>query len=361
VAGRKPIKAKNPTVGVFRFRFRDAKGRYTKSYRDARLYELLRENGRVRDSQHFPTTESKTGKPRQLRVDEKKTFLKIYLTRLIEADTARADKQRAARRLRAQREGKNYRPRETKPKVVSELLGETQRGMEKLAERDPALFDKYTKKTNEEFIVSEKIYQERLRDLVIVARKSRTLKNMVVEDIASSKGKALEYARRGQERKNWVEEQEKIGLLKRGKNGRLNFYQESIRWTVSRFLRLITKDDFEKLRRLYGKSKTVSFKLLLITNLEKHDRILEVEAKTAMHLSIDLKLTGDDWKKSFDTFQYLVSAHLLHTLYATGDYEDRRLTSTEIFFRVRSKYQSSRGKTQTGVQSFKYAFCLVLM
>lgn len=340
-------KKQNPKIGINTILLRDAKGRSTKSYFKAKFFYLRTPTGHTSKRQEFPKEIKKTA--------DKELFLKKLLTQLFQINEKKRQQQREYREKKAKREGRQYKPRKQKIETIADYLGENEVGLEKLARKIPELFSLTEKGKQGEFVVSTQEYLERRKKLEArqkTYKRAGAFTGRIVDFIPASVGRPVKKT------ENWYEKQIEQGLIKIDKRGKVHG-EKSIRWTLTRYLQsFLTKDRIVKLKAAYGARNTLFFDIFLITSLEKHNIVLSVKASQSLEISTNLQ--GQSWKEARDRFQARATEGVMRTLYSTRDYPDQRLTSSDIYFQVRSKSQPSIGLSSTRMQNFKLSFFITL-
>jgi len=340
-------KKQNPKIGINTILLRDAKGRNTKSYFKARFFYLRSPTGHTSKRQIFPKEIKKTA--------DKELFLKKLLTQLFQINEKKRQQQRDYREKKAKREGRAYKPRKQKIETIADYLGENEVGLEKLSRKIPELYSLTKSGQQGEFVVRPQVYADRHKKLETqqkAFKRAGSFTGKIVDFIPSSIGRAVKKT------ENWYEKQIDQGLITVDKRGKVHG-EKSIRWTLTRYLQsFLTRDRIAKLKEVYGARNTLFFDILLITSMEKHKDILSV--KTNQSLEISTNLHGKNWKDARDRFQARATEGMMRTLYSTRDYQDKRLTSSDIYFQVRSTSQPSIGLTSTRMQNFKMSFFIIL-
>jgi len=256
----------NPKSGLYTIRYKDSKGRFTKSLSKAYSFYISLEDGSLSRSFKFPKETKK--------VEERKFYIKTVLLELYKAEYDRKRKAQIKREEKARREGKKYRPKELTQ--LEEAVG--------ISAKDRKRFDSMGVKTKPTGI----LYRLNKRDFDKRRKKIKKFSEIVAEDrqllvplpkvIASTKGSPTPTDREGNLLKDkkgkeidWYRHQMSVGLITDKEN------DESIMYTIIRVLTKLIKTDFKKYLDYAVENKTrakyLTIRVGVITDIEDHEDI----------------------------------------------------------------------------------------
>lgn len=281
--GSSNIKISNPQIGIYSIRYRDNKGRYTKTLSRANSFQYILKNGALSDKIEIP---------REIkRVGDKQLFIKEVLSKIYQAEYDRKRREQDKRAEKARKEGKKYKPKPIAE--VEEAVGISKKDREGLGRRGIKTEPKYVqyrvnskeltkrrkkaKKFFKELLEEQGIEVQQLPPVIATTKGSPTPRDKTGRLLKDKKGKEID----------WYKHQVSLGLI--GKNNT----DSSIMLNVVRSVKEYIKRDFKQYRDImlhaFPRANRIIVRVGAITDIENHPDYLYAEGKLQV-------LENGDWK-----------------------------------------------------------------
>jgi hypothetical protein len=353
MARKTPKQIQNPRIGLYTVQFGTSKKQLTMSLAKSRFFRFVRgANSYGKWIESFQDAET---------ANEKKGVLyrNIIIYHRIK------EQEREARRLHYKtnrtQQNKRYAPRIYRRKTEAEILGISERRFKTIAAkyniRATELQQIQSETEGAVTTVSQDNFSKRIKKLESFKR--QVIKNIgtlgkqgaFLEKIFEVSSRGSPPASKKDKKENWADYQQDIGLK----------HEESIIWTITRYIRDVGKQHFMKLALAYLKKgrKELRFGIALTSNLKEHPNLLHTNQYVPLNLR-DRKylLSKQHWEK----FQWKF-IKLFMTALQQGDRQEHSLgerTSMEVFFQEEFTRNTSIGKIATLTPKFKVGFFVYL-
>lgn len=324
---RRISKTSNPKLGIYTIRFRDAKGRYTKTLSKAVSFQYVLKSGNLSRKLPIPSEIKK--------VSDKTIYVKKVLTKIHQAYNSRIQKAAERKKAEARRKGQKY----TAPEVIpsEEAVGLSPKEREQIEQSGVKL-----ERPDYYYRINLPALRERKK------RVSKALRELATGDvtniitlppiIASTEGSATPTDKEGKYFKkkktgkeiNWYEHQKDIGLITKDST------DASIMLNVIRNLKKFFLEDFDKYKkefRKFPRRKNLVIKVAAYTDIEEHDDFLDGGDELSFDVDIRLGKRALADKVSFNAAVKILQ--LINKDFKDTDIDKGGLTSNEILTKIR--------------------------
>lgn len=347
------VQKENPSIGLYKFYLSKNKRSFTKSYTVAQFFKFVRPSGSK--SRWFKIPEKYVG------VRKRKRYVKAFVAAYHDIEESKRAESRRRYAARRKNEGKRYATRAAKTpthKAVSISKRELEEIEREFGDQIREVKEKVLKAPTEiKQIVSEDVFQRRYEELVgtvlsdLKEQKGKQATKFMLHTRFSptSKGKATPFLK-GQP-SNWREIQIKGGIKE----------EESIVWTITRFVRQEGIKFFKSVGNSFTKSKLFDYRISMVTNLEEHDHLMISQGEDGLPLKITVNLGESKkflWsKKHISKIEWQFVQAFMKTIYR-GDgemFRSGQLTSSGTTFQ-----QDISTRAKKALHNFKIGFVISL-